>query len=495
MNYDYIIVGAGVGGLSAGLNLAFNKKKVLILEKNSLPGGLVTTIKRGRFEFDASLYDLMDYGSEEHVGSLQRLFKKFNLDIDVLPIPYNIRIKSLDDKFDEVIKGDIDDWILRLEELYSGSMSTFRSLLPVLKEIDEALNALKKGKKNALKDFPNFKKYLDKNAYDALVDLNLPTETIHVLGYLWIEIGSPLNKLSFIDFAEFMYKYIFKRPVALSNKNIDFILKLAKRFQELDGKIYYRSCVSEIKDLGEMQEVILKDGTSYKAKEVICDLSERYVFKNLIKKDYPFVNQKENARTLSMNGLVVYLGLNKSYQDLKLYNYRYYEFQNLNSAANMKSMKEFYHHTIEAIVPNIVNEKASPKNTTILVLKTLYNDVLWNKINASNYYQIKNDLANGLIEEFESTFNIDIKEYIEEMVVATPFTFERFTNNINGSFFGPMRLGYDNSIHRLISYEEERIPHLNFVGSSSLFGSGVDNAFYSGYYITEKLLEDERRND
>lgn len=495
MNYDYIIVGAGIGGLSAGLNLAFNKKKVLILEKNSLPGGLVTTIKRGRFEFDASLYDLMDYGSEEHVGSLQRLFKKFNLDIDVLPIPYNIRIKSLDDKFDEVIKGDIDDWILRLEELYSGSMSTFRSLLPVLKEIDEALNALKKGKKNALKDFPNFKKYLDKNAYDALVDLNLPTETIHVLGYLWIEIGSPLNKLSFIDFAEFMYKYIFKRPVALSNKNIDFILKLAKRFQELDGKIYYRSCVSEIKDLGEMQEVILKDGTSYKAKEVICDLSERYVFKNLIKKDYPFVNQKENARTLSMNGLVVYLGLNKSYQDLKLYNYRYYEFQNLNSAANMKSMKEFYHHTIEAIVPNIVNEKASPKNTTILVLKTLYNDALWNKINASNYYQIKNDLANGLIEEFESTFNIDIKEYIEEMVVATPFTFERFTNNINGSFFGPMRLGYDNSIHRLISYEEERIPHLSFVGSSSLFGSGVDNAFYSGYYITEKLLEDERRND
>ena len=28
MNYDYIIVGAGLGGLSAGLNLAFNKKKL-----------------------------------------------------------------------------------------------------------------------------------------------------------------------------------------------------------------------------------------------------------------------------------------------------------------------------------------------------------------------------------------------------------------------------------------------------------------------------------
>ena len=104
-------------------------------------------------------------------------------------------------------------------------------------------------------------------------------------------------------------------------------------------------------------------------------------------------------------------------------------------------------------------------------------------------------LANELIEEFENAFNIDIKEYIEEMEIATPFTFEKYTNSINGNIFGYMRLGYDNSIHRLISYEEERIPHLSFVGSSSLFGSGVDNAFYSGYYITEKLLEEERRND
>ena len=232
MKYDYIIVGAGIGGLSAGLNLAFNNKKVLVLEKNSLPGGLVTTFKRGRFEFDASLYDLMDYGNDKHIGSLQRLFKKYDLEIETLPIPYNVRIKSIDDKFDEVIKGEIDDWVLRLEELHSGSMSTFRSLLPILKEVHEALVALKKGRKNWEKDFPNFIKYLDKNAYEALVDLNLPNDTIHILGYIWIEIGSPLNKLNFIDFAEYMYKYIFKRPVALQNKNIDLTLKLANNISE-----------------------------------------------------------------------------------------------------------------------------------------------------------------------------------------------------------------------------------------------------------------------
>ena len=495
MDYDYIIVGAGVGGLSAGLNLALNNKKVLILEKNSLPGGYVTTFKRGRFEFDVSLYDLMDYGNEEHIGSLQRIFKKYGLAIETLPIPYNIKIKSPKNHFDETIKGEIDDWILQLEELHSGSMSTFRSLLPVLKEIHEALTAIKKGRKNIERDFPNFIKYLDKSAYEALVDLNLPNETIHILGYIWIEIGSPLHKLNFIDFAEFMYKYIFKRPVALKNKNLAFILQIVKRYEELGGKIYYRSYVQQIVDTKDKKEVILKDGTKYFAKKVICNLSERYVYKDLIKDASNFCKQKENARTLSMNGLVVYLGLNKSYKDLKLYNYRYYEFDNLNSEINIKSMQKLTHHTIEAIVPNIVNDSVSPKNTTILVLKTLYYKDVWNTVNKSNYYSTKEMLANELIEEFESTFNVDIKEYIEEIEIASPLTFERFTNNINGCIYGPMRLGYDNSIDRLLSYEEEKIPNLSFVGGSSIFGSGVDNAFYSGFYITEKLLEEERKED
>ena len=33
MLYDYIIIGSGMGGLAAGLNLIKHKKKVLILEK------------------------------------------------------------------------------------------------------------------------------------------------------------------------------------------------------------------------------------------------------------------------------------------------------------------------------------------------------------------------------------------------------------------------------------------------------------------------------
>ena len=44
--FDAIIIGAGIGGLSAGNFLAKYNKKVLILEKHNIPGGFITYFKR-----------------------------------------------------------------------------------------------------------------------------------------------------------------------------------------------------------------------------------------------------------------------------------------------------------------------------------------------------------------------------------------------------------------------------------------------------------------
>ena len=489
MIYDYIIVGAGLGGLTAGLNLAMNDKKVLILEKNSLPGGLVTTFKRGRFEFDTSLYELYDYGNEDKIGSVQKIFEKFGLDIETTLIPFNVRIKALDNKDDYEIKGDIDDFLLELERLKNGSIDSLKEFLKVIKEIHEALKDLENDMFKS-EDYPYFNKYLNVNTLDALEDLKIPKDTIHRLGYLWVYIGSPLNKLSFIDFAEFMYKLVFKKNVVLNKKNLDLTLKMANNYQNFGGKIYYRSQVTEIIDLDNVKQVVTKDGKKYKAKHIICNLSKRYVFKNLIKKENKSVNKLENARTLSPNGLIVYLGLNKDYESLGLTNYHYYHYQNLNSTINVKSMANLYHSTWEAIVPNVVNEDASPKNTTILILKTSYMGNVFDNVTRAEYQELKENLANNLIEQFEEAYSLDITEYIEEIEIATPFTLKRYTNNPNGAMKGYMRLGYDNAIHRLISFKDETIPDISFVGGSSIFGGGADNAIYSGYFITEKLLEE-----
>lgn len=60
--YDTIVVGGGMAGLTAAAYLARAGQKVLLVEKNLEPGGLVNTFTRDGFRFDAGVRALEDAG-------------------------------------------------------------------------------------------------------------------------------------------------------------------------------------------------------------------------------------------------------------------------------------------------------------------------------------------------------------------------------------------------------------------------------------------------
>ena len=72
--FDAIVIGAGNGGLVAALTLQKQGKKVLLLEKGRVPGGFATSFIRGRFEFEASLHELCEYGTAENKGEVYEKF-------------------------------------------------------------------------------------------------------------------------------------------------------------------------------------------------------------------------------------------------------------------------------------------------------------------------------------------------------------------------------------------------------------------------------------
>jgi len=57
-NYDIIVIGTGLGGLTAGAKLAKEGKKVLLIEQHSKPGGCATTFKRGDFTMEVGLHEM-----------------------------------------------------------------------------------------------------------------------------------------------------------------------------------------------------------------------------------------------------------------------------------------------------------------------------------------------------------------------------------------------------------------------------------------------------
>ncbi|WP_394849274.1 NAD(P)/FAD-dependent oxidoreductase [Pendulispora brunnea] len=71
-NYDAIVIGSGIGGLGTAALLARHGKKVLVLERHYVAGGLTHTFRRRQFEWDVGVHYLGQVHDPEH--PLRRAF-------------------------------------------------------------------------------------------------------------------------------------------------------------------------------------------------------------------------------------------------------------------------------------------------------------------------------------------------------------------------------------------------------------------------------------
>ena len=85
--YDVVVVGAGNGGLIAALRMAKSGKKTLLIEQHNLPGGVASSFRRGRFEFEPSLHELCDFGPDEDRGDTRLTLEEYGLDIKWHRVP------------------------------------------------------------------------------------------------------------------------------------------------------------------------------------------------------------------------------------------------------------------------------------------------------------------------------------------------------------------------------------------------------------------------
>ncbi|HPF04173.1 MAG TPA: NAD(P)-binding protein, partial [Bacteroidales bacterium] len=96
MDYDIIIIGAGLGGLTAGAKLSREGMKVLVIEQHSCPGGCATTFRRGPFTLEVGLHEMDGPGGRDIKN---RIFSELDVTgkVDFLPVP----------EFYRFIRGDL----------------------------------------------------------------------------------------------------------------------------------------------------------------------------------------------------------------------------------------------------------------------------------------------------------------------------------------------------------------------------------------------------
>lgn len=94
MDFDAIIIGGGLGGLSAGAILSRHGKKVMLLEQHYVPGGCATTFKRKDFLMEAGLHAMDGHHVvEQKTHSILR-YLGVKKHIEFLPLPEFFQFKN-----------------------------------------------------------------------------------------------------------------------------------------------------------------------------------------------------------------------------------------------------------------------------------------------------------------------------------------------------------------------------------------------------------------
>ncbi len=112
--YDIVVIGSGMGSLTTACLLANEGKKVLVLERNYLPGGCVSSYYRKGFIFEAGATTLV--GLDEHMP-LRFLLDKIGVSIDAMELEVPMKVHLTNGEILTRYKN-LDQFIAEAERIF-----------------------------------------------------------------------------------------------------------------------------------------------------------------------------------------------------------------------------------------------------------------------------------------------------------------------------------------------------------------------------------------
>lgn len=502
--YDVIVVGAGNGGLTAATKLALEGKKVLLFERHNLPGGFGTSFVRGRFEFEASLHALCDVGRPGDFGEVGTLFHELGVfdRIEWEDIHEGFCLWTLDGQMNGVsIPFALEGFIDAIEAEVPGSRESVTEFMDIGREVTECLYYFtsvngKTDNLKMLKEHPRFINLASYTADEVFEKLNMPKRAREIIGSYWCYIGKPTDELSFVFFAGMIYMYAVHggRNPKLTSHEISVVL--LERFYELGGEARF---TDEVKKLivndRRVGGVVDEHGEIYKADHVICNCSPHAVYGHMVDNPPRSAVKAANARELGCRGFSVFLGLNKSPEELGIKHHNVFVYGTPDSKTEYEAIARWDGHAQATCCLNLVNPQASPPGTSIVYMTRLFGSDLWSEANETNYLELKRETAQRMIEDYEHCTGVSLTPYIEEIEIASPVTYAHYTGTPQGIIYGYLPVEWDSLMPRLLTMDdEEPIKGLRFSGGYAIRQIGFSSSYVCGGMIARQVMEDMKHD-
>jgi all-trans-retinol 13,14-reductase len=502
MSYDVIIIGAGLGGLTAGAKLSKEGKKVLLIEQHDIPGGCATTFKRKDLKIEVGLHmiDGLDEGDPklklfEELGILD------NLEFKRIPEFYRFVKPGVDLTIPDSYEQAIEVLTERFPAEKIGILKFFKVILALRKEVFK----VPRQKWKMLLSMPLFpilapNLMIHENTtvgqfLDTLFDdEDLKLVLLATLGYYH---DDPYN-MSLLYFSAGQGSFFSGGAYFIKGGSQMLSDYLASVIEDHEGKVIYGNLVNEITiENGAATGVKYSEKSTTKGKEytaygryIVANAALPNVIDELLK-DTQAQNKLSNAvgnPEIASSILSVYLGFKKPPKDLGNRSYSTIFFD-----GGISSQQELakYHHTdlskrvfIFADYSQI-DSGLAPEGKSFGVLSAMDYISDWDTLPKDRYREQKEEAAQILIGRIDKLLP-GIKDEIEYYEVATPTTIRRYTLNPKGTAYGYAQIPSQAGRRRVKI--QSPIRNLFFASAWTEPGHGFTGAIMSGYWCAEDIL-------
>jgi phytoene dehydrogenase-like protein len=486
IKYDAVVIGAGLGGLSAATMLARNDLSVLLLERHNVPGGYATSFVRGRYEFEVALHELSGIGPPERRGNVYRSLEYLGITdkVDFLHVPNLYRAVFPD--LDVTLPVGQEEFQAKLSNTFpheaSGMHRFMRRVFNFGRDYARFLRQRRRVHPATIPfRFPHFIRYLP-TTWGQVLDRDVKDPAARaVLSQYWGYVGLPPSQISFVYMASTLAAYVSRgaafprgRSQALSNAFL-------ARFQELGGQARMNCGVERITTAnGRVTGVVTEGGHEITSDWVISNADPITTCRDMIGQDKvpsTFFTSLQSSQ-VAASTINVYLGVARSPDALNLTEHEIFINADYDFDRHYERMKVIAPpEAIGLTCYNVVYPDISPPGTSIVVLTALAYGQPWYNLPPADYVPTKNRIADAMIDLADQVAP-GLRRYAEVVEVSTPLTNMRYAGTLGGSIYGFSQPPWDNMVWRM-DYRGP-LDGLYFVGAWTQPGGGFEPAMMSG---------------
>jgi len=469
--YDVIIIGSGIGGLTCGALLSKRGYKVLVLEQHSQVGGYCSSFKRKGFILNSGVIDVSGLWKR---GPITYLLKELGLNKDDFFVK-NIARKYILKGKEIQIPDNLNEAIKTLSELFPNEKENIKKFFVEVKNAYEEaykeadiygtplpdyliVKAFGKGKLlDYPKEHPHLYKWMNQTFKEKLDEFFTDEDLKRFFGGLSAYTGTKPEKTTALMALTVWMSYFLHGGYYTRGGAQNFVTALSDFIKDHGGEVLTGHKADRIiVEKGAIKGVEVKT-TTFKASIAVANANAKITFLELVEKKFLNKEFTDYIKRLKMapSCFVVYLGV-----DMDLSNY----------PALIKNLDENYEI---AIISNSDKNLAPKGKSTVLILgEADYCD--FPERGVKEYEEKKKEFTKRLIEKAEKIIP-DLSKHIEVLDAATPKTMERYTLMPEGALYS-----FDQSMGVKRPYFKTPIKGLYLVGASTFPGGGIEGSTISG---------------